>query len=450
MAAMKILIVDDEKTARYGMSRALKGQNRIINEAENGQAALDHILNQAPDLVFLDLNMPEFDGMFLLKELQKHSEIDCEIIVVTANEGVNYAVDCIRHGATDFLTKPFDIDHLRSIASRTEKRVRLQHEVDDLNGQSNTTFGRLIGVGRPMQQLYSQITKAAKTNLPILIRGESGTGKELVAKELHDRSPRHDQPFVAVNMAAVNETLIESELFGHVKGAFTGADRDRDGVFRKADGGSLFLDEIGDMPAAVQTRLLRVLQEGVVQPVGSEQIIKVDVRILSATHQDLDSAIQEKLFRQDLYFRLKGIELFLPALRNRHEDILLLANHFAEAKTFSKDAVAALMQHSWPGNVRELQQMVLAATALCETDRMTARDLGLIAEEPGGETSAFEKYFDQPLSEARSALIADFETAAIQRALEAADGNVSAAARQLGMHRQSLQQKMKTLGIDRK
>lgn len=448
---MKILIVDDEKAARYGMAKALRTSGHVILEAEDGEQGLAAIRDESPHLVFLDLNMPVRDGMFVLQELQKDSSVVTpEIIVVTANDGVNHAVDCIRAGATDFITKPYDLEHIRSIARRSEDRVSLQNKLEEV--QSGTAesgrFGEMLGTCRPMQHLFRQISKAATTHLPVLVRGESGTGKELVARELHRSSERADGPFIAVNTAAIAETLVESELFGHVRGAFTGADRDREGVFRQADGGTLFLDEIGDMPAGVQTRLLRVLQESVVQPVGTEQTIKIDVRIISATHQDLQQSIEDKVFRQDLYFRLKGIELFIPALRTRQEDILLLANSFVDGSlTLSRDAVAALVQHNWPGNVRELRQMIHAASALCDDGVIHASDLGLVEERSSELGEGFEKYFDLPLTEARQLLVEDFERTVIGRALKTENNNVSAAARLLGIHRQSLQQKMKQLGI---
>ena len=448
---MKILIVDDEHAARYGMAKALKSNGRVILEAEEGGAALQQIREHAPDLVFLDLNMPERDGMFVLQELQKDTATPTpEIVIVTANDGVNFAVDCIRCGATDFIAKPYDVDHIRSIACRSEQRVVLQTKVAALESghDSSVRFGAMLGTSRSMQQLFSHLEKAARTTLPILVRGESGTGKELVARELHARSGRAGKPFVAVNTAAIAESLIESELFGHVKGAFTGADHNREGVFRQADGGTLFLDEIGDMPVAVQTRLLRVLQESIVQPVGTEDGIRVDVRIISATHQDLDQAIVDKHFRQDLYFRLKGIELFIPALRSRHEDILLLANEFLpDSFSFSNEAVAALLHHKWPGNVRELQQMINAAAALCEGEVLSPTDIGLASQRSAGDANVFDRYIDRPLTEARNQLVEDFERHVIQRALATESRNVSGAARRLGIHRQSLQQKIKQLGI---
>jgi DNA-binding NtrC family response regulator len=448
---MIILVVDDEIPARYAMAKALRGEGRTIVEAEDGDVALQLIDAHSPDLVFLDLTMPRRGGMEVLEELsQRQGFIMPEIIVVTANDTVKHAVECLRWGATDFLAKPYDVNHIRSIANRSEQRVKLQRQVASLQSEMESSGARssLLGGSRAMVKLQEQVSRAAKSGLPVLIRGESGTGKELVARELHARSDRRHGPFVAVNTAAMSASLIESELFGHVKGAFTGAERPREGVFRQADKGTLFLDEIGDMPAAVQTRLLRVLQEGVVQPVGTEQLIDVDVRVLSATHQDLEAAIEEKSFRQDLYYRLRGIELVLPPLRQRQEDILLLAGEFLGRDCrFDRKATAALLAHTWPGNVRELKQRVESAAAMCDRDTISTADLGLAASPSTDESIAFETYFGLPLTEARERLVEDFERMAIERALREADGNVSAAARRLGIHRQSLQQKISKLGI---
>ena len=450
---MKILIADDEQPARFGMSRALRSEGRTLLEADNGQTALELIVDERPDLVLLDLNMPGMSGLQVLKQLQQTSHAQLpEIIVVTANDSVPLAIECIRAGAADFLTKPYDIDHLRSIARRTEERVRLRRQLTDLRQQFDENavrFGTMLGVSPAMKRLFGQIQKAANAELAVLVRGESGTGKELIARELHQRSSRASGPFVAVNTAAISASLIESELFGHVKGAFTGADRAREGVFRRADGGTLFLDEIGDMPASVQTRLLRVLQENVVQPVGSEEGIKVDVRIISATHQDLESAMAQKSFRQDLYFRLRGIELHVPPLRDRREDIALLAQSFLGAdRSFRDGAIQAMMSHLWPGNVRELQQCIASAKVLSDSDRISASDLGLQSAALLTDISGtFEPYAALPLTEGRNRLIEDYERFAISKALEAESGNVSAAARRLGIHRQNLQLKLKQLGL---
>ncbi len=448
---MNILIADDEASARYGMSKALRSPTREIFEAENGDRALDLLRTQAFQLVFLDLNMPLKNGLAVLKEIpQIPGLISPEVIVVTANDTLDHAIECIRHGASDFLSKPFDVDHLRAIARRSEERVQLQRSVAELEQQlaNATGLGSIWGISQPMIRLFEHIRRAALSNLPILIRGESGTGKELIARELHNHSDRKDKPFVAINTAAITETLIESELFGHAKGAFTGADRDRIGVFQQADGGTLFLDEIGDMPTGVQTRLLRVLQEGIVQPVGSSQRIKIDVRVFSATHHNLEEAIQDKHFRQDLYYRLRGIELYAPPLRSRHEDILFLARRFlGSAKTLSTESVRSLLEHTWPGNVRELKQRIEAACAMSLSDELTPQDIGLSITSRTVDKDQFSEYLDLPFSEAKTKLVEDFERLMLARAIKLENGNISAAARRLGIHRQSLQQKVKSLSI---
>ncbi len=444
---MKILIADDETAARYGMAKALRGVGRELFEAEDGNAALAIMCEQLPDLVFLDLNMPLKSGIEVLMAMQTSPlPTKPEVIVVTANDTLNHAIECIRHGASDFLAKPYDIDHLRSIARRSEQRVRLQRSVIELQNKliSSNGFGEILGISQPMVRLFDQIRRAARSKLPVLIRGESGSGKELVARELHANSDRAAKPFVAINTAAIAESLIESELFGHVKGAFTGADRSREGVFHQADGGTLFLDEIGDMPVAVQTRLLRVLQEGIVQPVGSGQSISVDVRVVSATHQDLEQAIKDKAFREDLYYRIRGIELHVPPLRARQEDILFLANRFLEpTKRLSNEAVSSMLHYNWPGNVRELKQRIESASAMSESDSIFATDIGLSTSIRVEINAGFDAYLDLPLTEARNLLVEDFERIAIRRALDLEQNNISAAARRLGIHRQSLQQKLK-------
>lgn len=460
MSKLHILLADDEKPARFGMKRALTHENYVVSEAEDGVAALEAIRTRAPDLVFLDLNMPGLDGQSVLRELGTQSR-SCEIIMVTANDSVATAVECIRLGAVDYITKPFEVERLRTIARRVAERVALQSRVAELQAQleDRQAFGALVGISRPMRQLYQQMVRAARAPVDILIRGETGTGKELIAREIHRLSPRASGPFIAVNTAAIAESLAESELFGHKRGAFTGADRDREGVFEQADGGTLFLDEIGDMPVAAQTRILRALQERSIQPVGSTAQIQVDVRIVCATHQDLEEAISAGQFRQDLYYRIRGIELRVPPLRARREDILLLADYFLERATgqttttpprLAGDAVDVLLSHSWPGNVRELQQMLTAAAAMTETEEIHSVDLGL---SPGvnteDECQEFAAYSGLPLTEAKTQLVEAFERVMIREALGQHAGNVSAAARQLGIHRQSLQQKMTQLGIER-
>jgi DNA-binding NtrC family response regulator len=308
-----------------------------------------------------------------------------------------------------------------------------------------------------MRELFAQMERVAPAPVDILIRGETGTGKELIAKEIHRLSPRSAGPFVAVNTAAIAESLAESELFGHVRGAFTGADANRQGFFEQAQGGTLFLDEIGDMPLPAQGKILRTLQERAIQPVGSSRTIAVDVRIIAATHQDLESAIADGHFREDLYYRIKGVELHVPPLRTRHEDIILLAQFFLnrlsgklpQVPALATDGVDRLLTYPWPGNVRELDHVVTAAATLAGGTELHAADLRLPASAPLAESSDFSSWMDLPLTEAKEKLVASFERARIVAALDRHQGNVSAAARDLGIHRQSLQQKMAQLGIKR-
>ncbi|WP_437193355.1 sigma-54-dependent transcriptional regulator [Planctomicrobium sp. SH527] len=459
MTTLCILIADDEQPARFGMRRALSQSGHLLIEAEDGIQALDLIRSHKPDLVFLDLNMPRLDGKSLLRELSGMAR-ETEIIVVTANNRLSDAVECIQLGAADFVAKPFEVEQLRSIARRVARRVQLQQEVTELQSElkGRTGTGAIIGASRQMKVLEQQLQRLAQAPTNVLLRGESGTGKELVAREIHRLSPQSNGPFIAVNTAAIPESLTESELFGHRKGAFTGAESDRIGVFQQATGGTLFLDEVGDMPLPVQAKILRALQERVIQPVGTSLTIPVDVRVISATHRNLEEAISSGTFRQDLYFRLKGIEIHLPPLRSRREDLLLLANHFLERNAqqmqvslpeFTSDAVDAILSHQWPGNVRELENTVLAAMAMREGEAITSRDLGLTRSSSAGMDDQFADYLDLPLTEAKNQLVADFERLAINKALDKFQGNVSAAARHLGVHRQSLQQKMSQLDINR-
>lgn len=460
MTDLRILIADDETPARYGMAKALGRAGYEISEAADGRAALEVLHSGAIDLVFLDLNMPLLDGCGVLRELAA-SGIATEIIVVTAQDSVAKAVECMRLGAADYLTKPYEIEQIRAIARRVVQRRALERQVGELQDrlENKTAHGAMVGTSRSLQDLLSLVARAAKAPVDILIRGETGTGKELIAREIHRLSPRASGPFVAVNTAAIAESLAESELFGHVRGAFTGADRDRQGVFEQAKGGTLFLDEIGDMPKAAQTKILRALQERVVQPVGSTRQAALDVRVITATHQDLNQAISDGHFRQDLYFRIKGVELVVPPLRERREDILLLAGHFLNRQAaragrpglqLAADAADRLLTYHWPGNVRELEQLIASAAALAASDTIRAADLNLQSAEPTTDTTGFASLLGLPLMEAKAQLVDSFECTAITAALDQHQGNVSAAARQLGLHRQSLQQKMSQLGIARK
>lgn len=457
MTELRILIADDEEPARFALRRALGQSNSRISEAADGEAALAQLNAELPDLVFLDLQMPRRGGLDVLRELGPLAK-QCEIIVLTANDSVAAAVDCIRLGAADFITKPYEIEQVRAIARRVSQRLELQQRVADLENQLTIEqgCGALVGVSRPMKQLYQQMTKAARAPCDLLIRGETGTGKELIAREIHRLSDRAQGPFIAVNTAAIPESLTESELFGHVRGAFTGADANRVGVFEQAHGGTLFLDEIGDMPLGAQTKMLRALQERMIQPVGAKQPVAIDIRVISATHQNLEEAMAAGEFRQDLFYRLKGVELHVPPLRSRREDILMLANCFLDRwaeqtksprPEFSSHAVQGMLSYHWPGNVRELEHAALRAATMAEEPQIDLVDLGLAPAAPREEQSRFADYLGLPLAEAKAQLVDALERTLIEAALERTTGNISEAARQLGMHRQSLQQKMTQLGI---
>ncbi len=457
---LRILIADDEPAARFGMAKALSREGHEIIESADGLEALEKIRAFRPHLVFLDLSMPGKDGKTLLRELQA-AEAGPEVIVVTANDAVRSAVECMRLGAADYIIKPFEVDQLRAIARRTARRVELEEEVERLRGEldGKKAFGALVGASAAMQDVYRRLELAARAPVNILICGETGTGKELIAREIHRRSDRARGPFVAVNAAAIPEALAESALFGHVKGAFTGAGADRRGFFQEAHGGTLFLDEIGDMPLPVQAKILRTIEERSIQPVGSPQGIPVDLRVVSATHQDLPRAVAEGRFRQDLYYRVKGIELAVPPLRARRVDIILLAEYFLERfaaqaggglKRLAPDAAERLLASSWPGNVRELENAVTGAAAMAPRDEIRAADLP--AGAGGGPPDALdlEGLAGLSLAEAKERLVESFEKKAILAALEEHGANISAAARKLGLHRQSLQQKMDQLGILRR
>lgn len=459
MVDIRILIADDEEPARFALRRALGHSKAQILEAADGNEAIEKIRTELPDLVFLDLQMPQKAGTEVLREIGPLGK-QCEIIVLTANDCVSAAVECIRSGASDFITKPYEIEQVRAIVRRVAKRLELQERVAELENRIDTEFGcgDMVGTSRPMKQLFQQMTKAARSQTDLLIRGETGTGKELIAREIHRLSDRASGPFIAVNTAAIPESLTESELFGHVRGAFTGADQNRVGVFEQAHGGTLFLDEIGDMPPAAQTKMLRALQERLIQPVGATQPIAIDIRVISATHQNLEEAMTDGRFRQDLFYRLKGVELLVPPLRSRREDILVLVNHFLDRWATRSNqlrpeltvaATDALLGYNWPGNVRELEHTVIRAATMADNSEIQPADLGLSNSVNGDEDNAFAAYVGLPLSEARTQIVEALERTLITAALEKADNNVSEAARQLGMHRQNLQQKMASLGIKR-
>ncbi len=451
-----ILLVDDEASSRYALSRALSKDGYRFLEAGNGREALESLQKDDVDVMLLDIAMPEMDGIATLKALAK-LDTRPPTVMLTAHGSEKVAVEAMKAGAHDYLTKPYEIDELRVVvrkavdaAAGAAENRRLKAEVARL-----TSYGELIGESPAMRSVFDRIEKVASSKVPVLVRGASGTGKELVARELHRRSGLAGA-FVAMNCAAIPETLIESELFGHEKGAFTGATDRRKGKFLLADGGTLFLDEIGDMPHGTQAKLLRVLQEQTIEPLGSDKPMKVDVRVISATHRDLEQGIKDGKFREDLYYRLNVVDIRLPSLAERGSDVLLLARRFlaAAAKThgkgvegFTPEAQTAIVKRAWPGNVRELRNVVERAVVLANGAMVDEADLVGTVPAPSGPGSTAAPV-DLPFQEARKKVIEDFERAYLTAKLKENEGNISRTATAIGMHRQSLQQKLKELGVN--
>ncbi|MHC4591161.1 MAG: sigma-54-dependent transcriptional regulator [Planctomycetota bacterium] len=455
---LKILIVDDEKPARVGMRKVLERVGFEILEAVDGQSAIEASERERPDIVLLDVNIPRPDGMEVLNRLREIEGAPL-VIMITAYGSERLAAEAIKQGAYDYIPKPYELDELRAAARRAAETIELRRETSRLKAELERlgSYGEMIGVSDAMRRVFEQIDKVSQTNVTVLIRGESGTGKEIVAREIHRRSVRCDEPFVVMNCAAVPETLVESELFGHEKGAFTGADSRRDGKFQAADGGVLFLDEIGDMSPGIQAKVLRVLQESAFERLGSTELIKVDVRLVSATNRRLEEEIEKGTFRRDLYHRLKVVEIEIPPLREHRDDIPVLAEHFLELfrqkypdgpRRFSPEAMQLLQQYDWPGNVRELKHMIESALVMASGSEIVP---SYLAFEAGRATDSADDRipidFSLPYKEAKRRLVNQFDRRFIGRKLRENKGNVSRTAEALGIYRQSLQSKLKKLNL---
>jgi DNA-binding NtrC family response regulator len=371
----RILVVDDDAELRQGLGRLLSGNGYAIDEAPDASSAIERALAAPPDLVIIDLDLPDRPGLGLLSELTTRG-VEATMIVLTGHGSIDSAVEATRRGAFDYLVKPIEPERLSMVIERGLERAALRSEVLELRRQMGRDgcHHAMVGQSPPMLELFRLIDQVAPSNASVLIVGESGTGKELVARALHRQSPRGEKPFVALNCGAIPETLLESELFGHERGAFTGATSARTGCFEQADGGTLFLDEIGEMPPELQTKLLRVLEDGKVRRVGGSREQQVDIRVLAATNADIDERMREGKFREDLYFRLNVFTLRVPPLRERREDIPTLASHFLgrflanepfNVSGFSDRALDALKAAEWPGNVRQLRNAVHHAVILC-------------------------------------------------------------------------------------
>jgi len=452
---MRILVVDDEAIVRKSFVRALQDDGFTVESAENGEEALRK-LDEAPfDLVFSDLRMPGIDGLEVLRQTKaRHREV--EVVLLTGYGTIQSAVDAIKEGAYNYITKPLNKHELLKIAREIAEMIRLRGRVEQLESQLQERYGlhNLIGRSAAMQRVYGLIEKVSRSDCNVVIAGESGTGKELVARAIHFTGPRAQTPFVAFNCGALPESIAESELFGHERGAFTGAIATHPGYFESANGGTIFLDEFTELSPNVQVKLLRVIQQREVTRVGSTALIPINVRILAATNRDPEACLRDGTLREDLFYRLSVVTITVPPLRDRVEDIPRLVDHFllvcAERfgqprKTLAPAAMGTLLRHAWPGNVRELENVIERAVTLTTSPTIEAIDLPKPpAPPPGTEGAAAEGL---PFGDARRRLKDSFERENITAALHAANGNVTHAARALGIARSALQRLIKRHGL---
>ncbi|MGE5809694.1 MAG: sigma-54-dependent transcriptional regulator [Nitrospirota bacterium] len=450
MEKANILIVDDEKDICMALNMLLTKEGYTVKEAYNGEQAMERIKQENFDVVMTDIKMEKMDGFEVLKQVQKVSP-ETSVILMTAFATVGSAVEAMRAGAADYITKPFLNDEIRLTVKRLlqSRDLRMENEIlrQELS-QRREAFVNIIGNSEPMQKVFTVMEKVIPNKSNILITGESGTGKGLVAQAIHDAGPRKDKPFISINCGAIPENLLESELFGHKKGAFTSANEDKKGLITMANGGTLFLDEIGELPPALQVKLLHVIQTKELTPVGDTRVITVDVRIIAATNADLMQRVKENRFREDLYYRLNVIEIRMPSLRERRDDIPLLIKHYLgiaakEAEKNVKDidyeAMQSLLAYDWPGNIRELRNTIERATVLADGEMITIHDLPdkfRTLDIEGVSTSSLRQALDE------------FEREYIRRSLADNKFNKEAAAGKLGIDLATLYRKLKKLRIE--
>ena len=452
----RVLVIDDDDPGREVMELLLRRAGFAAQSVSNGADGVAVVQEGATDLVLVDLFLPDKSGIEILKEIRQVAP-EIEVVVITGHASAQTAVAAMKEGAFDYITKPVNFDELKIVIAKIREQQRLRSENVYLKKQllERFQFSNIIGGSTAMQRVFERMQRIVKTDSTVLIFGESGTGKELVARALHHNSRRKSQPFVAVNCGAIPETLLESELFGHVRGAFTGAVRDKIGKFEAAHHGTLFLDEIGTMPMHLQSKLLRVLQEQEVERIGSTKTIKLDVRVISATNADLEEQVRQGTFREDLFYRLNVIPLHLPPLRERREDILPLVNHFLDKFRHLMDRPAigmhratldALEQYHWPGNVRQLENVIERLVALTEGDAITPDDLPAeIADQGRGGRGLCLDLSPQGID--MPAAIADLERKLIAKALLLGGGVKTKAAALLGLNRTTLVEKIRRLGV---
>ncbi|WP_437721592.1 sigma-54-dependent transcriptional regulator [Sorangium sp. So ce861] len=447
----RVLVVDDEASARSGLEKLLRQEGYAVDAAADGAAALEVAAERPPDVVVTDLKMPRMDGVTLLGKLREQDPA-LPVIVVTAFGDVSSAVQAMRAGAEDYLTKPVDFDALLVSLERALERSALRVEAENLRRQLREREGEgvegLIGASPAMQKVYRMARQVAGARATVLITGESGTGKGELARAIHAKGPRARAPFVTLHCAALAESLLESELFGHERGAFTGADKRRIGRFEQAHGGTLFLDEVGEIAPSTQVKLLRVLQERTFERVGGNDTVSVDVRLIAATNRDLAAAVQEGRFREDLYYRLNVVHIDMPPLRVRDTDVLLLANHFLrrfaaenhrKIEGFSDEARAKLVAHRWPGNVRELENAIERAVVLCDETRIDAEHLPIDAAPVAKGALRIP-----------GATMAEIERYAILSTLEATNGSTTRAAELLDISIRTIQYRLHEYGMTAK
>lgn len=447
-----VLVVDDDDAHRTMLRTLVGGWGYDIVEADDGSTAIEKVQEQPFDLILMDVRMLKVSGLEALERIKAFNPA-IPVTIMTAYSSVETAVEALKKGAYDYLTKPLDFDKLRLTIQRAMEHTRLKEENRLLKESLGKHFDmqNIIGRSSAMISLLETVAHVAPSEATVMITGESGTGKELIAGVIHHNSPRKDGPFVKINCAAITETLLESELFGHEKGAFTGADRRKEGRFYQANQGSIFLDEVSEMPLTMQVKLLRVLQERELTRVGGEKVIPVDVRVIAATNKDLVDLKNRGLFREDLYYRLNVVSLEIPPLTERRDDIPLLARHFLEIfvdknkkeiKGFTPKAMDQLIRYDWPGNVRELMNAVERAVVLSRTDYLDGQDFSILQpllQQSAPAPSDFDNKDNRPLEEV--------EKAAILRMLESVAGNKSEAARRLGITRKTLHKKLKKYGV---
>jgi len=470
----KILVAEDEESLRWVLKKALEDEGYWVQTAATGQLARQYLGEQSFDVSLMDIKLPDIDGLTLLKET-KEAGIDTSMILMTAQSTMRNAIEAMKNGAFDYVTKPFDLEEILVLVRRALESRKMSRDFRELKEEVKKRFEpgvSMIGNSSAMLKVYKTIGQVVSSDATILIQGESGTGKELVAKTIHYNSPRWNKPFIAVHCAAIPRELLESELFGHEKGSFTGALERRIGKFELAEGGTLFLDEVGDIPLDIQTKLLRVLQDREYSRVGGKEILKADVRIMAATHQDLEKAVKEKRFRDDLYFRLKVIPIYLPPLRERRGDIPLLLGYFIEKinremgtqiSGVSPEILKLLEEHSWQGNVRELENTLIRAAVLSSGPILFPNDFTLQSRQGEGSGEIddlsleeiirhkLEDYFARTkgvdVDNLYTLVVERVERPLIELTLKKTRGNQIKAAQILGINRNTLRKKIADLRI---